>query len=119
MQRRSVAAATVRPYHDLHVLIQRHKKTQKALHGKLAELASEHLGYIGLADPKQFGGLHLFQAALFHDGVNLEDQLSFDKMLICISNPDVFEHIPAADLTCLPAHGLFSPAIRLASPSRC
>src|SRR5580704_958105 len=105
MQRRSVVTATVRLYDDLHVLIQRHEKTQKTLHGKLTELASEHLGYIGLANAKQVSGFHLFQAALFHDGVNLEHQLSFDKMLICISHPDVLEHIPAADLIRLPAHG--------------
>src|ERR1700683_1643377 len=105
MQRRSVVSAAVWPDHDLNVLIERHKKTQKTLYGKLAELASEHLGDVRLANAKQIGGFHLFQAALFHDGVNLEHQLSFDKMLICISHPDILEHIPATDLICLPAHG--------------
>lgn len=86
-------------------MIKRYEKVQKTLNGKLPEPASEHLGYIWLTNAKQIGGFHLFQTALFHDGVNLEHQLSLDEMLIRISHPDILEHIPAAGLVRLPAHG--------------
>jgi hypothetical protein len=37
-------------HHNLYVLIERHQKTQKPLHGELAEFPAQHLGYVGLAD---------------------------------------------------------------------
>ncbi len=41
-------------------------------------------------------GFDLFEPALFHDGVDLEYQLSLDEMLIRIWHADVFEYIAAA-----------------------
>ena len=69
-------------HHNLHVLIQRHQKTQQALDRELPELSAQHLGDIGLADSKQLGGRCLREAALFQDGVNLENQVRFDQMLL-------------------------------------
>src|SRR5712692_7045602 len=72
MQRRSVISVAMGLHDDLHVLIQRHEKTQKALHGELPELSAQHLGYVGLADTQQISDLDLFQTPLFHDRVDLE-----------------------------------------------
>src|ERR1039458_3916182 len=55
----------MRLYHDVHIVIERHKEAQKALNGKLPKLTMQHLGYIGLADAEQIGGLDLFQATSF------------------------------------------------------
>ena len=51
---------TVRFYHDFNILIEGHEKAQQPLHGKLPELAAQHLGDIGLADAEQIGRLDLF-----------------------------------------------------------
>jgi len=77
----------VRLYDDLHVLIEGYEKAQKALHGELAEVAAQQLGDIGLADAEQGGGLNLFQAALFQDRIDLEDQLSFNKVFFGAGRP--------------------------------
>jgi hypothetical protein len=42
MQGRSVVSVPVRPYDDLHILIERHEKAQKTLDGKLPELPAQH-----------------------------------------------------------------------------
>jgi len=68
----------VRFYDDLHILVERHEEAQKALNGKLPELPAQHLRYIGLADSEQVGCLDLFQAAIFHDRVDLECKLRLD-----------------------------------------
>jgi hypothetical protein len=60
-------------YDDLHVLVEGDQEAQKALDGKLAEVAAQHLGDIGLADAEQGGGLDLFEAALLDDRVDFED----------------------------------------------
>jgi len=65
LQGGSVFPVTVRLYHDLNILIERHKEAQKALNGKLPELAAQHLRYIGLADSEQIGGLDLFRPRSF------------------------------------------------------
>jgi hypothetical protein len=92
---------------DLYILIERHEKTQKAFDGEMPKLSAQHLGYIGLADAKQFGRLNLFQAAMLHDGVNFEHQLRLDQVLLGIRNPDIFEHIRTAGFI-----GLFCSASR-------
>ena len=45
----------MRFYHDFNILIERHEKAQKALDGKLPELAAQHLGNIGLAYAEEIG----------------------------------------------------------------
>jgi len=50
VQRRWFFSVSVRLDDDLYVLIERNKKAEKPLDGKLAEVTTEHLGYIGLAD---------------------------------------------------------------------
>ena len=57
----------MRLYHDFNILIKGHQKAQQALDGKLTELAAQHLGDIGLADPEQTRRLDLFQPAFFHE----------------------------------------------------
>jgi hypothetical protein len=70
----------MRPHHNLNILIKRHQEAQQAFDRELAELAAQHLGDIGLADPKQFRGFYLFEAPLLQDCVNLENQLRFNQM---------------------------------------
>jgi hypothetical protein len=53
LQRRSIPRVAVRLHDDLHILIKRHEEAQKALNGKLPELAAQHLPYIGLANSEQ------------------------------------------------------------------
>jgi hypothetical protein len=72
VERGGVVAIAVRPDTDLDILIERDKEAQKALDGELAKLAAEHFGDIGLADTEEAGSLHLFEAAFFHEGVDLE-----------------------------------------------
>ena len=50
----------MRLYQDFNILIERHEKAQQALHGKLPELATQHLGDIRLADSEETGRLDLF-----------------------------------------------------------
>src|SRR6202035_5666060 len=119
MQGRSIAPVTMRFYHDFNILIECHEKAQKALDGKLPEIAAQHLGYIGLADSKQIGRLDLFQAALFHERVDLEDKLRLDEMLLRIRNAEILEHIPAAGFVSFFAHGSRPFAICSASLNRC
>ena len=64
------------------ILIERHEKMQKPLNRELPKLPAQHLGYVGLTDAKKLGGLDLFQAAIFHDRVDLEDQLCLNKVLL-------------------------------------
>jgi hypothetical protein len=40
----------------------------------------------------------MFQAALFHDGADLEDQLCLDQMLTGILHAEILEHVPASGL---------------------
>jgi hypothetical protein len=40
LQRRCVSCVAVRPYDDLHILIERHEEAQKALNRKLPEIAA-------------------------------------------------------------------------------
>ena len=60
MQGRRVAFVPMRLHDNLDVLIERHEEPEKALNGKLPELAAQHLGNIGLANAKQIGRLDLF-----------------------------------------------------------
>jgi hypothetical protein len=104
MQCWGVVSVTVGPYDNLHILIERHEKTQKPFDRELPKLPAQHLGYVGLADAKKIGRLDLFQATIFHDGVDLEHQLRLDEMLLGIWNADIFEHISAAGSVPLLSH---------------
>jgi hypothetical protein len=119
MQDRGAASATVRPYDDFHILIQGHEETKKTLDGKLTEFAAQHLRYIGLANAKQLGGVHLFHAARFHDRIDLEHQLRLYQVLFGIRHANVLEYIAASSFVSLVAHSFSSLAIRSASRSRC
>jgi hypothetical protein len=92
-----VFSVVVGLYDDLHVLIEGDEEAQKALDGKLAEVASQHLGDIRLADAEQGGGFDLFQGTLFHDRIDLENQLCFDKVLFGVRQAEVLEHVAASD----------------------
>jgi hypothetical protein len=50
MQSRGVVPGPMGLHDDLYVLIERDQKTQKTLHGELAEFPPQPLGYVGLAD---------------------------------------------------------------------
>src|SRR3989442_10513079 len=104
MQRRTIVPAAMRLHDDLYVLIQRHEKTQEALHGELPELSAQHLGYVGLADTQQISYLDLFQTPLFHDRVDFEHQLRFDQMFFRIRHAEILEHITASDFVSSLAH---------------
>jgi len=65
MQGRGVISVPVRLNDDLHILIERHEKTQKPLNGKLPEVPAQHLGYIGLADTEQIGASTCFRRRFF------------------------------------------------------
>jgi hypothetical protein len=120
LQSRSIASVTVRLHDNLHILVERYQEAQKAFHGKLPELTAQHLRNIGLADSEQADGLHLFEAASFQDGVNLEYQLRLDQMLFRVRHTDVLEHIAASEfVSLLVTHGFLPLAIRSASRSRC
>ena len=106
-----VVSVPVRFYDDLHILIERHEKTQKPFHRELAKLPAQHLGYVGLADAKKIGRFDLLQATIFHDLVDLEDQLCLDKVLLGIRHADIFEHVPAAGFVSLFRHGSLSVPI--------
>jgi hypothetical protein len=99
-----VFPATMRLHDDLDILIERHQKAQKPLNGKLPELPAQHLGDIGLPDAEKLGRFGLFQAALFHERVNLEDELRFDEVLFRIRQAEILEHIPAPGLAPFLAH---------------
>jgi hypothetical protein len=106
LQGRGVVSAAVRLYDNLHILVERHQEAQQSFHGKLAELAAQQLRYIGLADSEQRGGLDLFQAASFHDGVDLEYKLRLDQMLFRIRHTEILEHIAASRfVSLLVTHG--------------
>src|SRR5437588_12935462 len=105
MQGRGIAPVTMRFYHDFNILTERHEEAQKALNGKLPEIAAQHLGYIGLTDSEQIRRLDLFQAALFHERVDLEDKLRLDEMLLRFRHAEILEYIPAAGFVSFFAHG--------------
>jgi hypothetical protein len=109
----------MRFYQDFNILIERHKKTEKALHRKLPKLATQHLGDVGLADAEEVGGLDLFQAALSHERVDFENELRLDEVLVRIPQAEILEHVPATAFVSLLAHGSLSFAICSASRSRC
>ncbi len=103
---------------DLDILIERHEKARKAFDGKPPELAAQQLGHIGLADAEQTGGIGLFQAALLHERVNLEDELRLDHVLPRIRQAEIPEHVPAADFVLFLAHCSLSLSIRSTSRRR-
>jgi hypothetical protein len=105
MQGRSIAPVTMRFYRDFNILIERHEKAQKALDGKLPEIAAQYLRYIRLTDSKQIGRLDLFQAALFHKRVDLEDKLRLDEMLLRIRHAEILENISSAGFVSFFANG--------------
>src|ERR1017187_267165 len=115
MPRRSVVSVTMGLYDNLYVLIERHQKTQKTLHGELAEFPAQHLRHVGLADAQQIGHLDLFQAARLSDRVDFEYELRFDQMFFRIRHAEILEHITASDFVSFPAHRSLSSAIRSAS----
>ena len=104
---------------DLDILPKRHKETQQAFDRKLPKLPAQHFGDIGLANAKQTCGFDLFQAALFHNRVNLQHQLRLDKMLVGMGKAEVSEDIVASCFIICVAHGFLSLAICSASRKRC
>jgi hypothetical protein len=104
VQSGGLAPPAVRLDDDLHVLIQRDKESQKAFHGKLAELSAQHFRNIGLFDTQEITSLGLFETALFDDRVNFEDELGFDQMFLGIRNPEILEYVPATCLVSLLTH---------------
>ena len=104
LQGGGVFSVVVGLYDDVHVLIEGDEETQKALHGELAEVAAQHLRDIGLADAEEGSGLDLFQAALFHDRIDLEDQLCLDQVLFGVGQAEVFKYVAAAEFVILLAH---------------
>src|ERR1035437_4737798 len=119
MQRRSVVSATMGLHDDLYVLIERHQKTQKTLHGELAEFPAQHFGYVGLADAQQTGHFDLFQTPLSPDRIDFEHKLRFDQMFFRIRHTDILKHVTASDFVSFLAHRSLSCAICLAWRSRC
>src|ERR1017187_2907443 len=119
VQSRGAACAAVGLHNNLDILIESHQKMEQAFNRKLTELAAQHLRYIGLANAKQSSGFYLFQAPLFHDGVDLEDQLRLNEVLFRVRYPNVLKHIAASGFVSLLAHGFLSLAICSASRSRC
>jgi hypothetical protein len=111
MQGRSVASIPVRLHDDLHILIERNEEAQQALNGKLPEFATQHLGDVGLFDPEKIGGLNLFQAANFHDLIDLENELRLYQVRFGIRHADILEDIPAPGLVSPLPHGSLSFAI--------
>jgi len=57
LQGGGVFSVVVGLYDDVHVLIEGDEEAQKALHGKLAEVAAQQPGDIGLAYAEQGSGL--------------------------------------------------------------
>lgn len=88
--------------HNLDVLIECHQKSQQAFDRELAELAAQHLRYIGLADSEQVSGFHLLKAALLKDRVNLEYKLRFDQVLFGVGYAEVLKHVAASGFVSLP-----------------
>ena len=83
----------VRLHNNLDILTEGNKETQQPFDGELPKFTAQHLGHIGLADAEQARGFDLFQAALFHNRVDLQHQLRFDEMLLGIGKAKVFEDI--------------------------
>jgi len=79
--------------HDFNILIERHEEAQQALDGKLP---AQRLRYIGLFDAEQTGSFGLFQAALFHEGVDLGHELGLDQVLFRVRDTDVLEDVLAS-----------------------
>jgi hypothetical protein len=106
---RRVISATVRLDDDFNILIEGHEEPQQAFDGERPEIAAEHFRDIGLLDAEQIGGRGLFQTALFHDAVDLEDKLGLDQMLIGVLHTEILEHVPASGLiSFFIAHGCLS-----------
>jgi hypothetical protein len=118
MQRWSVVSAAVRLHDDLDILIERHQEAQKALNRELPELAAQHLGNVGLSDGEKSGSLNLFQAAIFHDCVDFENQLRLHQVLFGVRHAEVFEHIPAPGCVYSLSHPSLSFATRSAARRR-
>ena len=103
---------------DLDILPKRYKETQQTFDRKLPKLPAQHFGDIGLANAKQTCSFDLFQAALFHNRVNLQHQLRLDQMLFGIGKAEVSEDIVASFFIICVAHGFLSLAVCSASRNR-
>ena len=79
----------------------------------MPEVTAQHLGYIGLAEPKQIGGLDLLKAALFGDRIDLEHELRLDEVFFRLRHTEVLENIAASRFVSFFAHGFTSFAILL------
>ena len=95
----------MRLHQNLHILIERHEKTQKTFYRKLPQLASQHLGNIGLSNSEKIGRLDLFQGALFQECVNLANQLRLDEVLVRVSSGKILERASAVAFISLLANG--------------
>ncbi len=107
-----------RLYDNRHILIESHKKSQQSLNGKLTEIATQHSGNVGLANPEPKRRLYLLHAAFFHQLVDLEDELGLHEMFLGVGESKVLKNIAAAQLIVFFTHPCISLAIPSASRSR-
>ncbi len=95
-----------------------YEEAEKALDGKLAELAAEHFGDVGLLDAEQSGGLRLFQTTAFQDCMDLVEELRLDQVFFSIGDAEILEYVSASDFTPVLFHVSLSLAMRSASAGR-
>src|SRR5271165_2247327 len=120
LHRRRIVSIPVRFHNNLDILIERHQEAEQAFDGELAELAAQHLRYIGLADSEQSSGFHLFEAALLQDRINLEYKLRFCQVLFGIGHAEVLKYVAASgSVSLFVAHCFVSPEICSASRNLC
>jgi hypothetical protein len=87
------SSVVVRLDDDVHILIEGYEEAEQALDGELAEVATKHLGNIGLTDAEQGGGIDLLEAAMFQDVSDPDNQFGFDQVFLGVRQAKIVEHV--------------------------
>src|SRR5690242_788962 len=84
------------PYRDLHVLPKCRQKVHQAPHRHRNRLAAHQRGYLRLGGTQEPPSLSLGDAAPLQQAINLYGQLSFEQLLLGVSETKIGKHVAAA-----------------------